>query len=205
MIKENNVKNKNKSKGNRTIYCHMSFRRPRGKKYGLFAVAFYKDYNGRNLITYKVKKIDLWENQQFISAIQAYENTLSIIYEYQGMMLDAGIRQVMIVTDNSILAGWIENPYKNKKYTDYMERAVKLYRVGATKEIVIGVGLCVPREKEKSYKYCKEENVSNIYIPNDSEKRSVGKIKLKERDFVSALDIVDKDLPEMIGIEELEV
>ena len=34
---------------NKTIYCHFSFRRPRGKPYGLFAVAFYKDYEGKQV------------------------------------------------------------------------------------------------------------------------------------------------------------
>lgn len=186
------------------VYCHFSFRRPRGKDYGLFAVAFYWDYDGTKLITKKVRKIKLWDNQQFISAIQSYENALRTIHEYQGQMIKAGIKQVMLVTDNSILAGWIEDPNKNKYYTPYMERAIKNYRIGEPKELVIGVGLCKVREYEKSYKYCKEElvdedeTVDNIY-------RDGGNNKIKIDNSKSALDIVNEDLsiPDIEGIKEL--
>ena len=48
------------------------------------------------------------------------------ISDWQAQMRKAGISQVMLVTDNSILAGWILDPYKNRDYTDYMLRAIKL-------------------------------------------------------------------------------
>lgn len=193
-----------------TIYCHFSFKRPKGKDYGIFAVAFYSDFPGKKLITYKVSKLDLWQNHQFITAVQSYENALQVIYENQGMMRAAGINQVMLVTDNSTLAGWIINPKKNKAYTPFMERAVKQYRAGAAKEIVLGIGLCEPRDAEKSYKYCKEELVSNDYrrksnLAKDSDNNVIGyKIDLGDS-YKSVLDVIkeDKAIPEINGIKTI--
>lgn len=198
----NNLANNDK-KANLTIYCHFSFKRPKGKEYGLFAVAFYSDFEGKNLITSKTRKMDLWENQQFITAIQSYENALRTIHEYQGLMRSAGIRQVMLVTDNSTLAGWIEKPKKNKMYFPYMEKAVKNYRVGGIKEIVLGVGLCDTRKSEKSYKYCTEDKVSNDYKPKNTKTYSKSLIQVGE--YKSALDIIEQDIsiPKSEGIEEV--
>ena len=192
----------------KTIYCHFSFKRPTNKPYGLFSVAFYTDFEGKKLITYVVRKIDLWENQQFITAIQSYENALQIIYEFQGQMRNNGINQVMLVTDNSTLAGWISNPKKNKQYAPYMDRAVKAFRTGSYKEIVIGIGLCEPRNAEKSYKYCKEEYVTGEYIPtktNDTAKASGYKINIGDT-YRSISDILqeDKSIPEISGIKDVE-
>lgn len=192
------------------IYCHFSFKRPRGEKYGLFAVAFYSDFEGKKLIKSTVRKYDLWENQQFITAIQSYEHALQTIYENQGLMRSAGIGQVMLVTDNSTLAGWIMNPKKNKMYKPYMERAVKPYRVGSYKEIVIGVGLCEARKSEKSYKFCREELVENTYVSSsESKDRSSNKehvIDIDIGEHRSILDIIkeDKSIPEIAGMNNLE-
>ena len=196
--------NRNK---NRIVYCHFSFRRPKGKPYGIFAVAFYDDFEGKKKIVAKTRKYDLWQDQQFITAIQSYEHALATIYEYQGMMRDAGVNQIMLVTDNSTLAGWILNPKKNKEYTAFMERAVKPYRVGSYKEIVLGIGLCEPREAEKSYKYCKEDLVCNEYKPTKVEETKVENKthKLNIGTYQSVLDILanDKSIPNIEGIENI--
>ena len=152
-------------KNNRTVYCHFSFKRPKGKDYGLFAVAFYWDFEGKKLAAQATRRFPLWQNHQFITAIQAYEHALSCIYQWQGIMKQRGISNIMLVTDNSTLAGWIENPSKNKAYTAYMNKAVEKYRAGAPKEITLNVGLCDVRDYEKSYKYCKEELVVNDNPP----------------------------------------
>lgn len=192
---------------NRIIYCHFSFRRPKGQPYGIFAVAFYDDFEGKKKIVAKTRKYDLWQNQQFITAIQSYEHALATIYEYQGMMAEAGISQIMLVTDNSTLAGWILNPKKNKEYTSYMERAVKPYRVGSYKEIVLGIGLCEPREAEKSYKYCKEELVVNDYKPAAVEDKPIDGMthKINISGYQSVMQILadDKAIPDIDGIEVL--
>lgn len=149
-----------------TVYCHFSFKRPKGQNYGLFAVAFYYDFEGKRLAAQATRKFPLWKNHQFVTAIQSYEHALYSIYTWQGIMKSRGITDVMLVTDNSTLAGWIENPRKNKAYTDYMNKAVEKYRAGAPCEITLGIGLCDVRDYEKSYKFCKEEKVIN----NDSSK-----------------------------------
>lgn len=191
-----------------TIYCHFSFKRPKGQNYGLFAIALYSDFAGKKLILHKTRKYPLWENHQFITAIQSYEHALLSIYEIQGQLKASGITQVMLVTDNSTLAGWIENPKKNKKYTAYMERAVKAFRAGSYKEIVLGVGLCEPRDAEKSYKYCKEELVSNEYKPSKPENDSPAgfKFDLGGVEYKSALSILEEDgaKPTIVGMDTLE-
>ena len=127
---------------------------------------FYYDFEGKRLAAQATRKFPLWKNHQFVTAIQSYEHALYSIYTWQGIMKSRGITDVMLVTDNSTLAGWIENPRKNKAYTDYMNKAVEKYRAGAPCEITLGIGLCDVRDYEKSYKFCKEEKVIN----NDSSK-----------------------------------
>ena len=207
---EINLTAKDRVRTVRTIYCHFSFKRPKGENYGLFAVAFYNDFEGKKMITNITRKYELWENHQFITAIQSYEHALMTIYENQGMMKEAKINQVMLVTDNSILAGWILNPKKNKAYTKWMEKAVKPYRTGSYKEIVIGIGLCEPRMAEKSYKYCKEERVVNDYKPSQkneerTETKPVG-YKIDIGEYKSILDILgeDKSIPTISGIASVE-
>ena len=190
----------------RTVYCHFSFRRPKGENYGIFAAAVYYDFEGKKLAAKRVEKQELWENKQFTTAIQSYEYVLMCISDWQAQMRKAGISQVMLVTDNSILAGWILDPYKNRDYTDYMLRAIKLYKTGGAKEIVIGVGLCKPRKAEKSYKYCKEE-----YINHESTSHVVSNPRatytLKVDGIKSALDIIQEDIsiPKVEGIDEVEI
>lgn len=189
-----------------TIYCHFSFKRPKGQNYGLFSVAFYKDFEGKKYLTHITRKYDLWENHQFITAIQSYEHALQTIYENQGFMRKGNINQIMLVTDNSTLAGWIANPKKNKQYALYMERAVKPYRTGSYKEIVLGIGLCEPRHAEKSYKFCREDQVSNDYRPAkapDAEKPAGYKLDIGE--YKSIVDIIsdDKSVPEISGITNI--
>ena len=194
------------SKSTRTIYCHFAFKRPKGKNYGIFAVAFYSDFEGKKKIMKTVRKYELWENHQFITAIQAYENALAVIYENQGLMKAANIGQIMLVTDNSTLAGWIVNHKKNKAYTAYMERAVKPYRVGSYKEIVLGIGLCQPREYEKAYKYCKEEYVENKHRTVTKTHDDTGvSYKFKVEEFKTVFDMLseDKAVPEISGISTI--
>lgn len=191
----------------KVVYCHFSFRRPKGKDYGLFAVAFYWDEEGKQLAAQATRRLKLWENQQFVTAIQAYEHALYCIYTWQGIMKSRGITNVMLVTDNSSLAGWIEEPTKNKRYTKYMAKAVEQYCAGASKEITLGIGLCDVRQYEKSYKYCTEDKVIN----NDKEKAIVNsngkhiinidasKMKYKT---IAEIEKENPNMPEVIGIKE---
>lgn len=190
---------------NRTIYCHFSFKRPKGGGFGLFAVAFYSDFEGKKLIYHITRKFPLWLNHQFVSAIQAYEHALYTIYLNQGLIKSAGISTIMLVTDNSTLAGWIQDPKKNKKYTEYMDKAVYQYRAGAPKEITIGIGLCDVRDYEKSYKYCKEEFVEND--KNDVIRKTDSGIKVIDIEAsqmtyhtIGEIEKNNPNMPEIVGM-----
>ena len=188
---ENKTTEKNKTTAeNRTIYCHFQFRRPKGKNYGLFAVALYNDFEGKKLIGHVTKRQLLWENHQFITGIQSYNFALDAIYQCQGKLKEYNVTQVMLVTDNSTLEGWIVNPKKNKNYTEFMERAVEQFRLGAPKEIVLGIGLCQARQAEKSYKYCKEElAINDIEQDKPDGNRVVNKIDIGDN-YKSVFDIL---------------
>lgn len=185
----------------KAAYCHFSFRRPRGTDIGIFAAAIYADFEGKRLVTRKVRQYRLWKNHQHVTAIQSYEHALRCISEWQGELMQHGVTNVLLVTDNSILAGWIMDPKKNKGYTDYMERASKLYRLGAPKEIMLAIGLCEPRDAEKSHKFCKEELVENeleaAEISCDTQ-HTTNKLDIGN-DYQTVLDIIDADKPEVNG------
>lgn len=189
-----------------TVYCHFSFRRPKGQNYGLFAVAFYWDKEGKRLAAQATRKLELWQNHQFISAIQAYEHALYSIYTWQGIMWSKGIKNVMLVTDNTTLAGWIENPGKNKKYKKYMDRAVSKYRVGSANEITLSIGLCEVWDYEKSYKFCKEDKVINNEIGKTADGRRVLNLSTSNIPYKSIYEIEQESInkPEIIGMSTVE-
>lgn len=188
----------------KVVYCHFSFRRPKGKDVGIFAVALYTDKDGKNLVDKKVKEHLLWKNHQHITAIQAYENALRCIWEWQPVLIQHGVTNIILVTDNCNLAGWIENPKKNKEYAVYMDRANRQYRVGASRELVISVGLAEPRRAEKSYKYCKEENVTERDRVKEVGKAGEHKVVLDTENFSSILDILEDEQPKIGGKLELK-
>lgn len=191
-----------------TLYCHFSFRRIR-KEPGMvyLAVAFFRDYDGARLLEHKTVKRKLWEDQQFVTAIQSYEFALSCIYEWQGILSRLNVGQIILVTDNSTLAGWIENPKKNKGYAAIMERAVEAYRVTGPKEITLGIGLGNVRKYERSYKFCaekyvEEEKPTNYVVKVDGTNR-VSINKEAETEYSSIDEYLREDLsePEIKGIK----
>lgn len=183
------------------VYCHFSFRRPKGKDYGIFATALYADEEGKRLVCRKTRVYKLWENQQFVTAIQSYEHALNCLFEWQGKLLEYDVTNILLVTDNSILATWIEEPGHNKRYKKYMAQAVAQYRVGCAREIMIPVGLCEPRKSEKSHKFCREELVSNMETLSQVEGGTT-KIRFNEGTQIrNILDILSAD--ETKGVDEL--
>ena len=176
------------------VYCHFSFRRPKDKGYGIFACALYADSNGKRLVARSVVAQNLWVDHQHITAIQAYANALSKVCDWQDKLIDKGVTNVLLVTDNSNLAGWIANPKKNKDFREYMARAYKPFHSG-NKELRIGVGMCEPRKLEKSYKFCKEELVENWSEFNNS-KVSDNKTRLEVSGLMSIADLLNKDAPD---------
>lgn len=215
---------------NEKIYCHFSFRRPKEKNaegkleycdYGIFAVAFYWDTEGTQLITKQVRKLPLWENHQFITAIQSYSNALKVISELQGYMIKNGIKLVSLVSDNSTLVGWIVNPNKNKTYTKYMKRAVEDFRFGGKHELVVAVNVLEARKSEKSYKFCCKKYVEEmgsltpkpeVVKRDNTTGKNVFDLKsmlggsIPSTGFTNVYDISDTDdnMPEMgIGMSEV--
>lgn len=190
------------------VYCHFSFRRPRGKDYGLFAVALYADEEGKKLVAQKTRALKLWKDHQHITAIQAYENAMYTLWEWQYQLKSQNVTNILLVTDNSTLAGWILDHKKNKAYTDIMIKATQPYRVGASREIGIAIGLCEPRDAEKSHKFCREELVVNksMLDDNNSNVRNIhNNFGIEKGESIkTALDIVMENEPEgMYDIKEV--
>ncbi len=184
----------------KVVYCHFSFRRPKDKPYGIFAAAIYADVEGKQLVAEKTVALSLWKNHQHVTAIQAYSNALESIWYWQARMKKYNVGTVMLVTDNSTLAGWILDHNKNKNYTAWMKKATTPYRAGAKKEITLGVGLCEPRKAEKSHKFCKEELISNKRPTEINNNYSESRLKLQD-EFKTVLDIVAEDKP--MGLDSL--
>lgn len=190
----------NKTK-KRAVYCHFSFRRPRGKDYGIFAAALYADSEGKILVAAKVRAYKLWKDQQYITAIQSYEHALYCLWEWQNELIKRDIYNVFLVTTNSALAGWIKDPNKNKSYTYYMNRANYQYKTGGAKELQLTVGLSNVRDYEKSRKFCVEEKISNR-IPTENNRNIKKDNKIKIDEYKSALDIIKEETPE--GVSNLK-
>lgn len=189
------------------MYCHFSFKRPKElDNKGIFTVAFYTDYEGKNFIVRRTAELDLWSDHQFISAIQSYWFTLYTISDIQSSMLKNGITQVRLVTDNSTLAGWIVNHKKNKAYTQFMDKAVEQFKEGSPREIAVGVNLSKVRNYEKSYKFCKKELINYSLNENEVPKvDGINKIDLGEIEHESVLDILARQMqePVMDGVQEV--
>lgn len=185
------------------VFCHFSFRRPKGEDYGIFAVAMYLDYDGKKYLGHTVKAEKLWDNHQYITGAQSLKHALQAIFEVQNQLINNGIKNVYLVTDNSTLAKWMIDSKKNQMAKIYMPLAWKEYRPHEKKEIVINVGLAKVRKSEKSYKYCKIENVENG-IPNmekEVETQKVYKIDIADTGYKSILDIIEEEKPKIEGVE----
>lgn len=184
------------------VYCHFAFRRPRGKSYGIFACALYADYAGKRTVIHVTRAFKLWKDHQHITAIQAYEHAMYCLWTWQAKLKEHAVTNILLVTDNSTLAGWIENPRKNKQYAEWMAKANDPYRMGRPKEIYLPVGLCEVRDAEKSHKYCREELVVNK-LPVETGKKAAGfKIDIGG-EYKTAMEIAAEDIPD--GVEDLEV
>jgi len=180
---------------NKTVYCHFSFRRPKDKEYGIFAVALYKDYVGKQFVTKSVTVQKLWQNHQHVTAIQAYANALNVLYKWQASLLQYNVTNVMLVTDNSNLALWIQKPKKSVKFREWMDKAYEPFQSG-NKQFRLGIGLCAVREYEKSYKFCNEQNVEN-FSEYMNKNKPTHKTVIESEGFISLEDILNEDKPEI--------
>lgn len=174
------------------IYCHFSFRRPKGENFALFAVAFYTDEEGTNLLCHMTRAYPMWADHQYICAIQAYEHALYCIWENQAEIIRYGVKTVYLVTDNSALSKWIADPNKNKTYAPYMQRALKNYRYNQPKAIELNIGLCETHNLEKSHKYCKIHFVQNK-LPLQPNPKTVNKLQVDTtksvQDYIKSTEV----------------
>lgn len=148
-----------------TLYLDFGCRRPErtedGKRYGLFAAAVFRGTEDKKPICYKVFKADLWEDDDYITSIQSYAMALEALYIMQPYMMQAGIKRVMLRNTSALLLNIIEEPRARKRFIKWAEKAITPYKVGAVKEIKMGIGLCERVDYERARKYCKEENVTD--------------------------------------------
>lgn len=173
----------------KVVYCHFSFRRPRGKDYGIFACALYSDEEGKKLIARKTRAFELWKDHQHITAIQSYWHALDCLFEWQQKLLSYGVTNILLVTQNSTLEGWIVRDRINKDYVKWMDKANKYFSVSQKKELKIPVGICKARDYEKSRKYCREDLIENE-LPRKVKPNTSFRLDIKNA--TSLLDIVEK-------------
>lgn len=185
-----------------TIYCHFSYKRPKGQHFALFAVAFYKDKEGNDLIVSYTRAFELWQDQQYITAIQSYEHALYCIWRHQDEIMQYGVENIYLVTDNSALSKWIANPRKNPTYTPWMNKANYNYGIGKKKELKLNVGLLEPRKYEKSYKFCRMDKVLNKIPKLDTETKYTNKLEYTGGKTIQS--IIDDNTPKIDCIGEME-
>lgn len=178
----------------KVLYCHFSFRRPKGKEYGIFACAVYIDFEGKKIIARRTKAAKLWVDDPHITAVQAYSEALKCLYDWQGKILDIGVKQILLVTDNSNLTKWISNPKKYKGMLPWMNKCYEPYHLG-NRGFKLVIGLLAPRNSEKSYKYCKEDLIDNWNEYNNLNNNS-NKTELDIGGLKSIEDILSEDVPE---------
>lgn len=184
----------------KVAYCHFSFRRPKGKNYGIFACALYADTAGKIFVAKKVKAYELWKDHQHVTAIQAYWNALDCLWEWQSKLLEKNVTHVIMVTDNSNLAGWIEDNKKNKKFTPWMDKVYSYFGSGK-KELRTTQVMAKPRDSEKSHKFCKEEFIENkIPSSNGSYGQTASLHKLVLTGLTPISELINEDKPEGLDL-----
>lgn len=168
------------------LYCKFTSRIPKGEKYGYFVTVLYKDVACTQEIAHSICKLQLMENVQYVNSIQSYGAALESIRNWQGKIRAMGEYNVILMTYNSTLAKWIEEPKKAGKYEKYLESINSLYRVGGVREIKLAIGLAYD-SKNTASKYCSAIKIDKIKAAKEEEYK-----ENKQRAFKSALDIINE-------------
>lgn len=171
------------------VYMHFAYKKPKNEDgKAIFALAIYKDRNYNELLIKDVKYLPVWVEDQNAIAIQSYVNALEYIFENQGRMSKLGIKNILLVTSNSLLINWLTKDGRNRYYRDMAIRESKQYRFGQKKGIELGVGLMGAGEKDKVKKFCHMKFVENLE-PLESTKNSSN-----NKEFVfDGIDTLSKD------------
>ena len=179
------------------VYIYFSFRH--FQKSGdrmVVATAAYAEPEGKTLLGMKVVEVTPWSENNYVKVLQSYANALNYIYEKQETLKKNGYDQVVLMTSNKILYGWLINNECNSHHK-WFKLANRPFRTGAKKELTISTGLGVLTDKDLAYKYCKLEMVNaslkqtyrgvTTVAPEDAEQ--IKKDKEKEEDGIKMVSI----------------
>ena len=178
------------------IYCHFSFRRPKGKDYGIFACACYGDKEGKQLVAKNVEMHKLWLEHQHVTAVQSYWFALKCLYEWQNKMIEAGVTNILLVCNNSNLVNLITSSKKTGFVADYLADVYRHF-VNGDKSFELPIGICEAVTRDKSAKFCREDLISNssdyaVKVTLDNSK-GVAKLNIDDSAFSSIDDILEMD------------
>lgn len=178
------------------VYCHFSFRRPKGKDYGIFACACYGDKEGKKLVAKNTEMHKLWLDHQHVTAVQSYWFALKCLYDWQDKMIEAGVTNILLVCNNSNLVNAIANPKKSGFVADYLEDVYKHY-VNGDKTFELPVGICEAVTRDGSIRFCREDLVTNssdynVKVTLDNA-NGVARLEIDDGAFTSIDDVLEQD------------
>lgn len=178
------------------VYCHFSFRRPKGKDYGIFACACYGDKEGKKLVAKNTEMHKLWLDHQHVTAVQSYWFALKCLYDWQDKMIEAGVTNILLVCNNSNLVNAIANPKKSGFVADYLEDVYKHY-VNGDKTFELPVGICEAVTRDGSIRFCREDLVTNssdynVKVTLDNA-NGVARLEIDDDAFISIDDVLEQD------------
>lgn len=143
----------------------ISKRNQEGKAEGIFAVAFYKQFDSKKPFYKTVEKFELWQNDNFTNICQSYWYLNEAIYYNQGVLEQMGVTEIVIVMHTKALYIWLrDNDKINRKYRKWVNKATKDYEIYGDKEIVIDrvlSPLVADEDKFKARYFCQEKFISN--------------------------------------------
>ena len=178
------------------IYCHFSFRRPKGKDYGIFACACYGDKAGNKLVAKNTEMHKLWLDHQHVTAVQSYWFALKCLYDWQDKMIEAEVTNILLVCNNSNLVNAIANPKKSGFVADYLEDVYKHY-VNGDKTFELPIGICEAVNRDGSIRFCREDLVTNssdynVKVTLDNA-NGVARLEIDDGAFISIDDVLEQD------------
>ena len=138
------------------LYVKFNFKAKKDSNKGIFVVAFYRERDDKKPFYKTVEELKLWENRQFVNACQSYWYLNEAIYRNQGILIEAGYTELVILTANSTLYKWINDiSDTNEKYFHYMMKASRDFMDFGDKEIVINRRLGDLMSVDNSYYFCR--------------------------------------------------
>lgn len=140
------------------VYIYFSFRHFQEEDKMVVATSAYADPDGKKQLGMRVVEVKAWDSNNYVKILQSYANALNYIYDKQETLKKNGFDQVILMTSNKILHGWLVNNECNN-HRKWFKIANKSFRSGAKKEIEIAVGLGLLAKSDLAYKYCKLELV----------------------------------------------